>query len=464
MSRAVSWREHIPRGVVAETAQRRGGNSIPRESEKRREESKNFSQNLTLLHRFVAGTGAKGLLHRFQPRTGAKGSQYNCPRAPLLLHFARTNTGNSPIFPAAPPAPAPVAPSLLPPPAAPPARRRRARAPPLAPRRAAPAAASPRAPRRLPASPRAVAPPLRPRARPPPLPRRRCPTPPPRAGQADSDSDNKRPDPEDPELNSIQRRVKKWALKKMATQFNDYKKKLDNSFIKKKKTPDFKGPYEKIKDHWEAFVKYKTSERAKTRSDTNKKNAANKMYFHTMGRGGYKAGRPKWEKWENDLIKNGIQPEGSQRKSSVASTELPGDDADVDPQMAPPSPVDPQMPSDLYPVDFITESTPCELHFQTMGYLTLKAAIGYVLPPVPDQRYHFKPVPPGYAVAGVDQVMDGYGPLRLDHPAGEGDLLELGEAKNTTVLWRKEFIVIPGWKAPTRSPPSQHSPPMQPSP
>ncbi|KAK1642686.1 hypothetical protein QYE76_060491 [Lolium multiflorum] len=262
---------------------------------------------------------------------------------------------------------------------------------------------------------------------------------------ADSDSDNKRPDPEDPELNSIQRRVKKWALKKMATQFNDYKKKLDNSFIKKKKTPDFKGPYEKIKDHWEAFVKYKTSERAKTRSDTNKKNAANKMYFHTMGRGGYKAGRPKWEKWENDLIKNGIQPEaqsvtqpqpnprieevafdatgqGSQRKSSVASTELP-----VMMQMwirrwlLPPLWI--RMPSDLYPVDFITESTPCELHFQTMGYLTLKAAIGYVLPPVPDQRYHFKPVPPGYAV-GVDQVMDGYGP-RLDHPAGEGDLLEL---------------------------------------
>ena len=165
--------------------------------------------------------------------------------------------------------------------------------------------------------------------------------------------------------------------------------------------------------------------------------------------------------------------QGSQRKSSVASTELPGNDADVDPHMAPPSPVDPHMapPSPVdpqmaprYPVDYITESTPCELHFKTMGYLTLKAAIGYVLPPVPDQRYHFKPVPHGYAVAGVDQVMDGYGPLRLDHPAGEGDLLELGEAKNTTILWRKEFIVIPGWKAPTRSPPSQHSPPMQPSP
>ncbi|KAK1556102.1 hypothetical protein QYE76_027169 [Lolium multiflorum] len=214
---------------------------------------------------------------------------------------------------------------------------------------------------------------------------------------ADSDNENDRPDPEDPELNS------------------------------KEKTPDFNGPYEKIKDHWEAFVKYKTSERAKKRSATNTKNAANKMYFHTMGRGGYKASRPKWEKWENDLIEKGIQPEGSQRKSSVASTELPGDDADVDPQMAPPSPVDPYMtppsPVDpqmapLYPVDYITESTPCELHFKTMGYLTLKAAIGYVLPPIPNQRYHLKPVPPGYDVAGVDQVMDGYGPLRLDHPAG----------------------------------------------
>ncbi|KAK1653478.1 hypothetical protein QYE76_071283 [Lolium multiflorum] len=238
--------------------------------------------------------------------------------------------------------------------------------------------------------------------------------------RADSDSENNRPDPEDPELNSIQRRVKKWALKKMAMQFNDYKKKLDNFFVKKKKTPDFNGPYEKIKDHWEAFVKFKTSERAKTRLDTNKKNAANKMYFHTMGRGGYKAGRPKWEKWENDLIAKWVQPEieevafdatgqGSQRKSSVASTELPGDDADVDPQMAPPSPVDPQMPPDLYPVDFITESTPCELHFQTMGYLTLKAAIGYVLPPVPDQRYQFNPVPPGYAVAGWIKLWMGMG-------------------------------------------------------
>ncbi|KAK1670664.1 hypothetical protein QYE76_058823 [Lolium multiflorum] len=137
----------------------------------------------------------------------------------------------------------------------------------------------------------------------------------------DSDSENDRPDPEDPELNSVQRRVKKWALKKMAVQFNDYKKKLDNFFVKKKKTPDFNGLYEKIKDHWEEFVKYKTSERSKTRSETNKKNAANKMYFHTMGRGGYKAGRPKWEKWENDLIEKGIHPEMTKSEGGASWTQ-----------------------------------------------------------------------------------------------------------------------------------------------
>jgi hypothetical protein len=47
--------------------------------------------------------------------------------------------------------------------------------------------------------------------------------------------------------------------------------------------------------------------------------------------------------------------------------------------------------------------------------------------------------------------MDGYAPLKLDYPSGEGDFLEMGEAKNTTVLWRKECIVIPNW-TPTRSP------------
>jgi hypothetical protein len=51
--------------------------------------------------------------------------------------------------------------------------------------------------------------------------------------------ENDRPDPKDPELNIVQRRVKKWPLSKMETQFNKYKKKLDNMFVKKKKDSGF---------------------------------------------------------------------------------------------------------------------------------------------------------------------------------------------------------------------------------
>jgi hypothetical protein len=101
--------------------------------------------------------------------------------------------------------------------------------------------------------------------------------------------------------------------------------------------------------------------------------------------------------------------------SNVASTELPGDDNEL--VMAP-----------RYPVDDITESTPCKLHVK------VKVAVGYALPIGPNQRYHCRPVPHGYAVAGVDQVTGGFELLTLDYPAGEGDLHELGEAKNTTVL------------------------------
>ena len=80
-------------------------------------------------------------------------------------------------------------------------------------------------------------------------------------------------------------------------------------FIKKDKTPDFTGAYEKIKPAWAEFVKYKKSEDALVRSETNKKNAAKKIYHHTMGQAGYKGSLPKWEKIENDLIAKDIIPE-----------------------------------------------------------------------------------------------------------------------------------------------------------
>jgi hypothetical protein len=40
----------------------------------------------------------------------------------------------------------------------------------------------------------------------------------------------------------------------MALQFSNWKKRLVKEFVQKEKTPVFTGAYEKIKDHWYAFV------------------------------------------------------------------------------------------------------------------------------------------------------------------------------------------------------------------
>jgi hypothetical protein len=82
----------------------------------------------------------------------------------------------------------------------------------------------------------------------------------------------------------------------------------------------------------------------------------------------------------------------SQRKSSVASTGLPEDDDE---------------PAIRYPVDDITESTSCELHVKVEN-ITMKVAVSYALPIGPDATYHCRPIPHGYAVAGVDEVMGGF--------------------------------------------------------
>jgi hypothetical protein len=45
-------------------------------------------------------------------------------------------------------------------------------------------------------------------------------------------------------------KVKQFALKKMATQFQSWKKRLYNDYIKaERKTPEFTGALEKVKDH-----------------------------------------------------------------------------------------------------------------------------------------------------------------------------------------------------------------------
>ena len=98
-----------------------------------------------------------------------------------------------------------------------------------------------------------------------------------------------------------------------------------------------------------------------------------------------------------------------------------------------------------YLVDDITESTPCELHVQVLN-LTMKVVVGYAVPIGPKPTYHFSLVPHGYAIVGVDEVMKEFEGLKLQHPAGEdGEVVQLGEAKKATILWPKEFIMLPNW-------------------
>ena len=67
------------------------------------------------------------------------------------------------------------------------------------------------------------------------------------------------------------------ALKKMAIQFQTWKKKTWDKYVADdKKTPKFTGALVKLQDHWDLFVEQKESEEAKRRSAINKANAQKK--------------------------------------------------------------------------------------------------------------------------------------------------------------------------------------------
>uniref|UniRef100_A0ACD5UZL9 Uncharacterized protein n=1 Tax=Avena sativa TaxID=4498 RepID=A0ACD5UZL9_AVESA len=120
-----------------------------------------------------------------------------------------------------------------------------------------------------------------------------------------------------------------------------------------------------------------------------------------------------------------------------------------------------------YPVDDITKMTHCELHVKVVN-ISMKVAVGYALPIGPTPTYHCRPVLEGYAVVGVDEIMPTFEVLDLHYPAGEGDVTVLGDAKNVTILWPKECIVLrkhtPRPSSPPPHPsPASSSPPRQPS-
>ena len=99
------------------------------------------------------------------------------------------------------------------------------------------------------------------------------------------------PPEEDPEKPVKEQLIKSHALKKMADLFRRWKNEL-KTFVDKEETPEFVGRYEKIRDHWPAFVAHKTSEKSKKMSATNKQNAAKKKLHHRTGSGGYLKARP----------------------------------------------------------------------------------------------------------------------------------------------------------------------------
>ena len=102
--------------------------------------------------------------------------------------------------------------------------------------------------------------------------------------------------------------VKKWTLKRMATQFQTVKKNLTNTYIKQGKTSKFTREFAKLKDHWDSFLEYKCSELGIQWVRRNKENASKKIYHHTLGQAGYKGAIPKWHKMEVDLLARGITP------------------------------------------------------------------------------------------------------------------------------------------------------------
>ena len=139
------------------------------------------------------------------------------------------------------------------------------------------------------------------------------------------------------------------------------------------------------------------------------------------------------------------------RKSSVAESEAPPDDARRMIEGGP-----------GYPVDGIKESTSCELH-QKFKNISMKVAVGQALPSGPDARWHGREIPAGFAKVVVDEIMAGFHDMELDM-AGPEDERTLGEVLGGVILWDKNQIKLPGSAPRTTPPPSRRRSPTPPSP
>lgn len=103
--------------------------------------------------------------------------------------------------------------------------------------------------------------------------------------------------------------LRDWTMRKMAVQFQDFKKKLYKNYVTNGETPDFEKNPAITQAAWNSFLEYKQSEDGAKNTARNKANAAKTPHYpHKMGAGGYKSNIPKWEKMEEDLYARGIIP------------------------------------------------------------------------------------------------------------------------------------------------------------
>ena len=75
--------------------------------------------------------------------------------------------------------------------------------------------------------------------------------------------------------------------------------------------------------------------------------------------------------------------------------------------------VQPDFTAPRYPMDSTTEAEHCVLMAKCHN-LYLKVALGSVVPPRAEGTFHCRPIPHGYAIVTVDEIMEGFEELELD--------------------------------------------------
>ena len=78
------------------------------------------------------------------------------------------------------------------------------------------------------------------------------------------------------ETEKLKAKVKKFALSKMAQQFNKFKNNLYRDYLKNREPKEWTGPMVKQREYWPQFLEMKKSDVFKKRSATNKVNASKK--------------------------------------------------------------------------------------------------------------------------------------------------------------------------------------------